>query len=52
MLESDLGALLLEFREIDQRIRMDRESRMLESVRMLVRVSCNAQRRSSDNAFI
>jgi two-component system nitrogen regulation sensor histidine kinase GlnL len=34
VLESDLGALLLEFREIDQRIRMDRESRMLESVRV------------------
>lgn len=31
--EADLGALLLEFREIDQRIRMDREARMLESVR-------------------
>ncbi|HYF60694.1 MAG TPA: nitrogen regulation protein NR(II) [Burkholderiaceae bacterium] len=34
VLESDLGALLLEFREIDQRIRMDREARMLESVRV------------------
>jgi two-component system nitrogen regulation sensor histidine kinase GlnL len=34
VLESELGALLLEFREIDQRIRMDRESRMLESVRV------------------
>jgi two-component system nitrogen regulation sensor histidine kinase GlnL len=34
VLESDLGALLLEFREIDQRIRLDRESRMLESVRV------------------
>jgi two-component system nitrogen regulation sensor histidine kinase GlnL len=31
--EADLGALLLEFREIDQRIRADRESRMLESVK-------------------
>lgn len=31
--DADLGALLLEFREIDQRIRMDREARMLESVR-------------------
>ncbi|MFY8103948.1 MAG: nitrogen regulation protein NR(II) [Ramlibacter sp.] len=34
VLESDLGSLLLEFREIDQRIRMDRASRMLESVRV------------------
>lgn len=34
VLESDLGSLLLEFREIDQRIRLDRESRMLESVRV------------------
>jgi len=34
VLESDLGALLLEFREIDQRMRIDRESRMLESVRL------------------
>jgi nitrogen-specific signal transduction histidine kinase len=34
VLESDLGALLLEFREIDQRIRMDREARMLESVKV------------------
>jgi two-component system nitrogen regulation sensor histidine kinase GlnL len=34
VLESDLGSLLLEFREIDQRIRIDRESRMLESVRV------------------
>lgn len=34
VLESDLGALLLEFREIDQRIRIDRETRMLESVRV------------------
>jgi two-component system nitrogen regulation sensor histidine kinase GlnL len=34
VLESDLGSLLLEFREIDQRIRMDRESRMLESVKV------------------
>ena len=34
VLESDLGALLLEFREIDHRIRVDRESRMLESVRV------------------
>jgi len=34
VLESDLGALLLEFREIDQRIRMDREAQMLESVRV------------------
>lgn len=29
--ESDLGSLLLEFREIDQRIRADREARILES---------------------
>ena len=34
VLDSDLGALLLEFREIDQRIRVDRESQMLESVRV------------------
>ncbi|MCX7212592.1 MAG: nitrogen regulation protein NR(II) [Burkholderiales bacterium] len=34
VLESELGALLLEFREIDQRIRMDREARMLESVKV------------------
>ena len=34
VLESDLGSLLLEFREIDQRIRRDRESRMLESIRV------------------
>ena len=34
VLESDLGALLLEFREIDQRIRIDREARMLESVKV------------------
>ncbi|MFN7644876.1 MAG: nitrogen regulation protein NR(II) [Burkholderiales bacterium] len=34
VLESDLGSLLLEFREIDQRIRIDRESRMVESVRV------------------
>ncbi len=33
VLESDLGALLLEFREIDQRIRIDREARMLDSAR-------------------
>ena len=32
--DADVGALLLEFREIDQRIRLDRESRMLESVRV------------------
>jgi two-component system nitrogen regulation sensor histidine kinase GlnL len=32
--EPDLGGLLLEFREIDQRIRKDREQRMLESVRV------------------
>jgi two-component system nitrogen regulation sensor histidine kinase GlnL len=34
VLESDLGALLLEFREIDQRVRIDREARMLESARL------------------
>jgi two-component system nitrogen regulation sensor histidine kinase GlnL len=34
VLEGEHGALLLEFREIDQRIRMDREARMLESVRV------------------
>ena len=34
VLESDLGALLLEFREIDQRIRIDRESRVLETARL------------------
>jgi two-component system, NtrC family, nitrogen regulation sensor histidine kinase GlnL len=32
-LESDLGPLLLEFREIDQRIRIDRELKMLDSAR-------------------
>jgi two-component system nitrogen regulation sensor histidine kinase GlnL len=32
--ETDLGGLLLEFREIDQRIRKDREQRMLESVKV------------------
>jgi two-component system nitrogen regulation sensor histidine kinase GlnL len=32
--ESQVGALLLEFRLIDQRIRFDREARMLESVRV------------------
>lgn len=32
--DPDLGGLLLEFREIDQRIRKDREQRMLESVRV------------------
>ncbi len=30
-LESDLGVLLLEFREIDQRARVDREARLLDS---------------------
>ncbi len=34
VLESDVGCLLLELREIDQRIRLDREARMLDSVRM------------------
>jgi two-component system, NtrC family, nitrogen regulation sensor histidine kinase GlnL len=33
VLESDLGTLLLEFREIDQRIRIDRELKMLDSAR-------------------
>jgi two-component system, NtrC family, nitrogen regulation sensor histidine kinase GlnL len=33
VLESELGPLLLEFREIDQRIRMDREAKMVESAR-------------------
>jgi two-component system nitrogen regulation sensor histidine kinase GlnL len=31
--DADLGALLLEFREIDQRLRADREARMLESAK-------------------
>ena len=32
-LENDLGAVLLEFHEVDQRLRIDREERMLDSVR-------------------
>jgi two-component system nitrogen regulation sensor histidine kinase GlnL len=31
VLDSPLGALLLEFREIDQRVRLDRETRILDS---------------------
>lgn len=34
VLESELGMLLLEFREIDQRIRVDRDLKMLDSVRV------------------
>jgi two-component system, NtrC family, nitrogen regulation sensor histidine kinase GlnL len=33
VLESDVAMLLLEFREIDQRIRMDREAKLLDSTR-------------------
>jgi two-component system nitrogen regulation sensor histidine kinase GlnL len=32
-LESDLGAMLLEFSEVDQRLRIDREERLLDSAR-------------------
>jgi two-component system nitrogen regulation sensor histidine kinase GlnL len=34
LLDGEVGRLLLEFREIDQRIRIDREARMLESVKV------------------
>ncbi|HVL58320.1 MAG TPA: nitrogen regulation protein NR(II) [Burkholderiaceae bacterium] len=34
VLENEVGLLLLELREIDQRVRLDREARMLDTVRM------------------
>jgi len=33
VIENDLGLLVLEFREIDQRIRMDREAKLIDSAR-------------------